>query len=197
MILEAAVAEFAAHGYAGARIASIATRAGVNQQLISYYFDGKEGLYRALSEGWAQRETELVEPGTALPEQFRQYALEALNNPDGVRLLAWGGLEYTGPETDLDHARRSERLVGTVGEVRAQQEAGRVPAEVDPACLIIMMMAAAMATVTIPPVIEGICQVDPRSPEFVNHYADQVAIVCRALGLDSADDNSANKDDAR
>ena len=51
LILEAAGAEFAAKGYAGARIAAIAARAGVNQQLISYYFDGKEGLYRAMSEG--------------------------------------------------------------------------------------------------------------------------------------------------
>ncbi|MGW3998254.1 TetR family transcriptional regulator, partial [Amycolatopsis sp. NPDC004772] len=57
LILEAAAAEFAAKGYAGARIAAIAARAGVNQQLISYYFDGKEGLYRAMSEGWGQRQS--------------------------------------------------------------------------------------------------------------------------------------------
>ncbi|WP_198287030.1 TetR family transcriptional regulator [Frankia sp. QA3] len=35
LLLDAA-AEFAAHGYAGARISAIAARAGVNQQLISY-----------------------------------------------------------------------------------------------------------------------------------------------------------------
>jgi AcrR family transcriptional regulator len=48
---EAAVTEFGEHGYAGARISAIASRAGVNQQLISYYFDG-EGLYRALQDRW-------------------------------------------------------------------------------------------------------------------------------------------------
>jgi TetR/AcrR family transcriptional regulator len=32
---EAAVTEFGEHGYAGARISAIASRAGVNQQLIS------------------------------------------------------------------------------------------------------------------------------------------------------------------
>jgi AcrR family transcriptional regulator len=183
LLLDAAATEFAAHGYAGARISAIAARAGVNQQLISYYFDGKEGLYQALADVWRQRQSELAAPGTPLPEQIRRYALEALSNPDGVRLFAWSGLEYTGPESDPDHAPRSERLRGSVEEVRTLQSAGRLPAEVDPACLTIMLMAAAMATTTLPHVIEGMCGVDPRSPEFLRHYADQVATVTRLLGL--------------
>ncbi|GIH66541.1 MULTISPECIES: TetR/AcrR family transcriptional regulator [Microbispora] len=184
LILDAATAEFAAHGFAGARLSAIAARAGVNQQLISYYFDGKEGLYRALGERWRQRQSELVSPGTPLPEQIRRYALEALNNPDGVRLLAWSGLEYAGPRTDPDQAPRSERLRGYVDEVHARQAAGRLPDEVDPACLSIMLMAAAMATVTLPHVVEGVCGADARSPEFVRHYAEQVSLVARLLGLD-------------
>lgn len=121
-------------------------------------------------------------PGTPLPEQVRRYALEALSNPDGARLLAWSGLEYAGPETDPDHAPRSERPQRGVEEIRALQAAGRLPAEVDPACLMVMLMAAAMATSTLPHIIEGICRVDPRSPEFVQHYADQLAILTGLLG---------------
>jgi AcrR family transcriptional regulator len=176
LILDAATAEFAAHGYAGARISAIAARAGVNQQLISYYFDGKEGLYRALSEQWRQRQSELAAPGTPLPEQIRGYALEALRDPDGVRLLAWSGLEYAGPAADPDHVSRSERVASGADEIRALQADGRLTEEVDPACLTIMLMAAAMATTTLPHVIEGLCGADPRSPEFVHHYADQLAL---------------------
>jgi len=183
LILEAAAAEFAAHGFAGGRIAAIAARAGVNQQLISYYFDSKEGLYQALSEDWRQRQSELVPPGTALDEQIRRYALEVLNDPDGVRLMAWGGLEYAGPSDDPDHAPRAERLRGSVDEVRALQETGKLPADLDPAYLLVMLMAAAMATTTLPHVIEGLCGVDPRSPEFVSGYADQLAALARHLGL--------------
>src|SRR3954451_2396267 len=51
-ILDAALVEFGEHGYAGARTGAIARRAGVNAQLISYYFDGKEGLYKALTQRW-------------------------------------------------------------------------------------------------------------------------------------------------
>ncbi|MDB5818409.1 MAG: TetR family transcriptional regulator [Rhizobacter sp.] len=49
-ILAAARAEFAAKGLTGARVAQIATIAGVNKQLIYYYFGSKEDLYRAALE---------------------------------------------------------------------------------------------------------------------------------------------------
>ncbi len=186
-ILDAATAEFAAHGYAGARISAIASRAGVNQQLISYYFDGKEGLYRAMSDHWAERQSELAPPGTPIPEQVRRFALEVLDNPGGARLMAWSGLEFTRPDTDPDQDTRAARLQSGVDELRALQEAGRLPAEVDPACLLVILMAAGMATTTLPHVIAGLCRVDPGSPEFVRHYADQLAIVARLLGLDTPD----------
>ena len=182
--MEAATAEFAAHGYAGARIGAISTRAGVNQQLISYYFGGKEGLYQAISDGWRERQKDIVEPGAPLSEQIRQYALEALRSPDGVRLLAWSGLEYEGPDTDPDHESRSRQLRGEVDAVRELKADGRLPESIDPACLMVMLMSAAMAPTTLPNVIEGVCGVDPRSPEFLEHYADQLAIIVRHFGLD-------------
>lgn len=186
LILDAASAEFGAHGYAGARISAIAARAGVNQQLISYYFDGKEGLYNAISQQWQQRQRELAAPGTPVPEQLRRFAMEALHNPAGPRLLAWSGLQYTGPDDDLDHASRTRMLADSVEQLRTLQESGRLPAEVDPACLLIMLMAATMATTTLPHVIEGVCGVDPRSPEFTTHFADQLALLARLVGLEPA-----------
>jgi len=183
LILDAAAAEFGAHGYAGARISAIAARAGVNQQLISYYFDGKEGLYQAMSRQWQERQRELSAPGTPLPEQLRRYALEALRNPDGARLLAWEGLQYTGPADDPDHAARADMFADSIAEVRALRESGRIPAYVDPACLLVMLMAGAMVTTTLPHVIEGIFGADPRSPEMVERFADQIALLGRMIGL--------------
>ncbi|MFI6521308.1 TetR/AcrR family transcriptional regulator [Spirillospora sp. NPDC050679] len=184
LILEAASAEFGAHGYAGARVGAIAARAGVNVQLISYYFDGKEGLYQAVSQRWQERRRELAPPGTPLPEQLRRYAMEALHNPDGARLLAWTGLQYGGPQDDPDQEPRARMLAGTVDELRALQEDGRLPAELDPAALLVMLMAAAMAPTTLPHVIEGVCGAGPGSPGFVEHFADQVAVLARLIGLD-------------
>ncbi len=46
-ILDHAIAEFAAQGVAGARMATIAKAAGVNQALLYYYYKDKESLYAA------------------------------------------------------------------------------------------------------------------------------------------------------
>jgi AcrR family transcriptional regulator len=47
-ILAAAAAEFAARGYAGARVDRIARRARVNKAMLYYHFRSKEALYRTL-----------------------------------------------------------------------------------------------------------------------------------------------------
>jgi TetR/AcrR family transcriptional regulator len=47
-ILDAASLEFAAEGYAGARIDAIAKAGKVNKALLYYYFHDKEGLYGAV-----------------------------------------------------------------------------------------------------------------------------------------------------
>src|SRR5690606_1390985 len=72
-ILRAAAEVFAEKGYAGARVRDIAARAGVNAQLISYYFGGKLGLYRAIGEQWREREGAEIPAGTSLPELIAAY----------------------------------------------------------------------------------------------------------------------------
>jgi AcrR family transcriptional regulator len=47
-ILEAAMAEFAHTGFAGARLTSVAQRAGISHGTIYNYFDSKEALFRTL-----------------------------------------------------------------------------------------------------------------------------------------------------
>ena len=51
-ILEAAEHIFGDEGLEGARTDAIATAAGVNKALLYYYFRSKEGLYRAVLEGY-------------------------------------------------------------------------------------------------------------------------------------------------
>jgi hypothetical protein len=99
-------------------------------------------------------------------------------------VFAWSGLQYTGPADDPDRDSRTRLLDDSVGQLRALQQSGRLPTEVDPACLMVMLMAAAMATTTLPHVIEGVCGADPKSPEFVAHFADQMALLARLIGLD-------------
>ena len=47
-VLDSAIEEFAAYGYAGARIDRIAKRVALNVRMIYYHFGSKEGLYRGV-----------------------------------------------------------------------------------------------------------------------------------------------------
>ena len=53
-LLDAAKFVFSKRGYDGATVKEIAEKAGCNVSLISYHFDGKEGLFRALLEGFGR-----------------------------------------------------------------------------------------------------------------------------------------------
>ncbi|WP_280475206.1 hypothetical protein [Nocardia asiatica] len=44
---------------------------------------------------------------------------------------------------------------------------------------------AAMAPTTLPHIIDGLCDTDPTSREFIEHFADQLAVLARHIGLDA------------
>jgi len=97
-IVAAAREEFARRGFAGARVEQIARRAGVNKQLLFYYFHSKHGLFQAvLAQSAGELETALAElaypPGGPL-ERLRltlgaQFEFLA-RNPQIVALLGQG-----------------------------------------------------------------------------------------------------------
>jgi AcrR family transcriptional regulator len=49
-IIDAAIELFGEHGFEGASTRDIAARAGVNAPALQYYFENKEGVYRACAE---------------------------------------------------------------------------------------------------------------------------------------------------
>lgn len=62
-ILDVAVAEFAEHGLAGARVDAIAARTRTSKRMLYYHFGSKEGLYAAaLADAYAGVRTALEEP---------------------------------------------------------------------------------------------------------------------------------------
>ncbi|HSY43484.1 MAG TPA: helix-turn-helix domain-containing protein, partial [Candidatus Acidoferrum sp.] len=60
-ILAAALKEFSAKGFAGARVDAIARRACINKRMLYHYFGDKEELFKAVlrrkisqRQGWAE-----------------------------------------------------------------------------------------------------------------------------------------------
>lgn len=172
-LLAAALDEFAAHGLAGARVSAIAARAGLNPQLITYYFGGKEGLYRALGQRWLEQEATFATPERSLEELAAAYAQAAFADARMSRLLLWDGL--TGPPVDETGERED------LGDLERRQAAGEIPADLDPGLLQLVLMGAILAPVALPQVVRRITGREAADPGFQADYIDQLKRIIRHL----------------
>ena len=131
-IIAAAQEEYAKRGFAGARVEQIARRAGVNKQLLFYYYHSKRGLFQAvLTQAAGELEGALA--ALALPagrplDRLR-LALDAqfeflARHPELVTLLAQAGRADLAP-----FAPAIKRLVVLLAE---GQGLGQVRDDLDP-----------------------------------------------------------------
>jgi TetR/AcrR family transcriptional regulator len=175
-LLEAALVEFGEHGYAGARIGAIAKRAGVNQQLISYYFDGKEGLFQALQSRWRAMSEQASAPDRPLADVVAEFLRLNAENRPWARMLVWGALADDGAAPDDDPF-----FAGMVDDLRRRQDAGEIAAGFDPAHLMLLLFGAVLAPTAVPQVARQLTGLDPESPEFRDAYAAQLKLVIARL----------------
>jgi AcrR family transcriptional regulator len=172
-LLDAALDVYAAKGRAGARVSEIAARAGVDKQLITYYFGGKDGLYQALLERWIAAEREFAPPHLPLDELVAAYVVEGSRDPRLGKLLLRVNLDG---EADPD-----EQLPEEIEGMRTRQEAGEIDAEIDPALLLLMLKAAASLSFMFPGAVREATGLDAASEEFTERYAEHMRAIVRRL----------------
>jgi len=175
-LLSAALEEFSAKGFAGARVADIAARAGVNKQLINYYFESKEGLYRELQQTWLTREANFSGPDLPLEDLAVRYLQDALADPRLFRLMLWRGLSdpFDMPP-DHDDGREG---FSSMADRRAR---GELADDLDPASVLLALMGVVAAPVALPNMVGKIFALDPTSPAFAERYSEQLRRMVRHL----------------
>ena len=146
-ILTAATAEFAQHGFGGARVERIAARADANKRMLYYYFGSKDELFLAvLEEAYAHirsaehdLDLEHADPREALKRLVEFTWNYYLEHPEFMALLATENLHKG------SHVHRSRRvrklhspLVDTLRDIlRRGQRQGLFRRGVDPVQLYI------------------------------------------------------------
>lgn len=150
-LLEAARSLFLKYGFRAVSSRQVAAAAGVNPAMIHYYFEGKEGLYRAMLESAiapvvARVAAMLGDPATPdIQGLVRTYMRVLAANPWIPGLLVREVLTSDGNFRQAfvrDFAGRFAPMVRTV--IAREIEQGRLKRDLDPALTVVSMLSLAL-----------------------------------------------------
>ncbi|MGW0879019.1 TetR family transcriptional regulator [Streptomyces sp. NPDC002671] len=140
-IFDAAVAEFAQHGIAGARIDRIAAAAKANKQLIYAYFGNKAELF---TQVLGRCMVDLAAAVPVDPDDIEGWVDHLLDyhasHPELLRLLFWEGIEYGTAELP-DEAQRQDHYARKVAAIEDGQARGVVTDAIPPGDLLFLIVA--------------------------------------------------------
>lgn len=130
-IIEVATHEFSEKGLSGARIDEIAERTRTSKRMIYYYFESKEGLYRAVLENCYRRirdieaahDLERRAPIEALAQHVRLTFDHHLANTDFVRLVMVENIHHGEHIAQLSSAQQAS--MGEITTLRSIVERGK------------------------------------------------------------------------
>ncbi len=171
-ILSAALKEFAARGFAGSRVDTIARRAAINKRMLYHYFGNKEGLFRAvlrrkIAERQAWAESLSGDPAESLPFWFEA----TCKDMDWVRLLEWEALQV-GERKVIDENQRLAATASGLKRVRQQQARGQISGDLDPRHALLAMRSLTMFPVAFPQLTRLIMGRPISDPRFQEERAE-------------------------
>jgi AcrR family transcriptional regulator len=168
-ILAAALVEFAAKGFAGARVDAIARRAKGNKRMLYHYFGNKEALFSAvlrckMAERRVWAEAISNDPTERLPFWFQN----TCDDPTWVRLLEWEALQ--GPAKLIDDQARRAAAADWLKRMRQRQRQGQVTTTMDPRYLCLAMQSLTMFPAAFPQVVHLTTGESISDPLFQKRY---------------------------
>lgn len=154
---DAALVEFAARGFDGTTVASIAHRSGVNKERLYSYFGDKKALWELVLATELERLASSVGLAGVGLDDIGEFAGATFDyhaaHPQLGRLLQWEGLQG-GPPADA--ARRTTHYREKVDRFAAAQREGILDDGLDPAHLVFALIALAAWWQTVPQLAEMI-----------------------------------------
>jgi len=145
-ILEAASAEFAEHGIAGARVDRIAAAASTNKAQLYAYFGSKDQLFDTVFMASLQRIVEVV-PISA--DDLADWAVrlydEYLARPDLIRLATWHRLERRPTGHLLGEDRLDEPKLAAIASAQKSGAIADVGGKADPFDVMAIVISMSMA----------------------------------------------------
>jgi TetR/AcrR family transcriptional regulator len=168
----AAFKEFAAKGFAGARVDTIARRASINKRMLYHYFGDKEALFqevlrRKMAERHAWGLATPDSPAESLPYWFDL----ACKDKGWVRLLEWEALQFAERRL-IDEERRRNSAEEAVKRISGRQSRGHLSDEFEASQILLAMLALTWFPVAFPQLTKLITGKGPSDGEFLREQRD-------------------------
>jgi TetR/AcrR family transcriptional regulator len=165
-IFRAALAEFTAKGFAGARTDAIARRARVNKRMLYYCVGPKQALYReVLRRKIAEKSEDIKSSPADFGRALIHWYHAGSGDLDWIRMLEW---EALGPRRARMIAGRERRALfkEALASLRISQRRGDLPASVNLTQLFISVIALAAFPVAFPQMTQLCTGRMPGDPQF-------------------------------
>ncbi|HEY5726353.1 MAG TPA: TetR/AcrR family transcriptional regulator [Methylomirabilota bacterium] len=180
-ILAAALAEFSAEGFAGARVARIARRARINKRMLYHYFGNKEDLFREIFDRKLQeRAGWITEAPMDLGESLAYWFQMACDDSDWIRLIQWEALGLGEGPVIREEERRAS-LVQALADLRDRQRRGLLPEGLDAGHLLLTILGVLTYPLAFPQVTRMVTGKSPADPEFRTRQAEFLRRFSEAL----------------
>ncbi|MFA6561683.1 MAG: TetR family transcriptional regulator [Verrucomicrobiia bacterium] len=165
-ILTAAMAEFSAKGFAGARVDSIARRARINKRMLYHYFGDKEDLFRAILQRKLATRAEWLAKSPDDPVEALSYWFDlASRDTDWIRLLQWEALQ-TGNGRLIDEKKRLTNIKNGIANLRRSQARGMLSRNLDPRQVLLAMISLTTYPLAFPQITRLVTGLSVTGPEF-------------------------------
>jgi len=166
-IMSAGLAEFSAHGFAGARTGAISRRAGVNQRMIFYCFKTKEGLYREVLRRKLADRASMFEssPDDDFAGRLVKGYETNCRNLDHVRMSEWEALAGGTRRLVAEDERRALLRI-EAAQLRRARSRGELPADADDQMLLMVSIALRLVPLAFPQITRLVSGVAPDDPKF-------------------------------
>jgi AcrR family transcriptional regulator len=165
-IMAAARDEFAARGFAGARIESIARRAGLSKQLLYHYFPSKEALFEETLVGKFTQHRPAPPDGGQPESLLRQRFRVAAADPVWMRFLTWEAAEQGESGRIIAEAPRRESIARQAAAIQERQAKGELPSDLPPELLQLAIYALALYPLAFAQTTEMVTGLSPSDPKF-------------------------------
>jgi AcrR family transcriptional regulator len=180
-LIDAAMTEFAAHGFEGSSTRAIAGRAGAHQPQINYHFTSKEALWRAvmdrmMAEVDAHLASDETEPRAIVESLIRGFVRFAAARPELNRMMIHEASAKSDRLSWLieTHIRpRYEGFLASWNLMRADGDGRDVPPEL----AYHLMIGAASLLHANAPEVEELIGIVPSDAEIVEQHADTMVIL--------------------